>query len=420
MPDRSVSPRIEVPRQFKLIHARTKHIDSGLALHIIHAGSLPLVKLEFVFRSGSWFESFPGVAFFTSRMLPEGTKRFSSDEISFLFERYGAFLEIHPGPDYCSVVLYVMNRHLEHLTDVLREIIFNPVFPEKELEILRQHQYNNLQISRKKNSFMASTKFLEILFGKEHPYGRTMDEEVINNQDPAKLAEYHRKFFPGNFEIIVSGKVEDKLVALLEQTFSGCGPVHLKPFDKKALKQNVERVHLKKKDSYQSALRIGHLSIKKNHPDFIRVMVMNELFGGYFGSRLMQNIREDKGYTYGIYSSLVSYHESGYFVISADVKKEFAEKAIEEIYKEIDLLRTEKVSEAELDKVKNYLKGNYLSSITTAFSIAEKFRNVHFYGLDYSFYDELFERIDKINTEDILIAARQYLNPDKMSEVLVG
>ena len=420
MPDRSIPPSIEVPRQFQLIHAISGYLNSGVALHKIHAGTLPLVKLEFVFRSGSWFESFPGGAFFTSKMLPEGTKNFTSKEISFKFERYGAFLEMHPGPDYTSIILYAMNKHLKHLLAVLREIIFNPVFPEKELEALRKIQYNNLLISKEKNSFVASVKFREIIFGKDHPYGRTMDEKIIKDQDPASLAAYHRDFFPGNFEIVISGMVGDEVVEWVEQTFSECEPVQLKPFGKIPLKQNIERIHLTKKNSYQSALRIGNLSVKKDHPDFIRVMVMNELFGGYFGSRLMQNIREDKGYTYGIYSSLVTYHEEGYFVIAADVKKEFADKAIEEIYKEMRILRNIKVAEKELDKVKSYLKGNYLSSITTPFTIADKFKNVHFYGLGYSFYDDLFERIDQINTDDIREAARQYLDPDAMCEVVVG
>ncbi len=420
MPDRSTPPPIETPKQFKLLHADTRHLHSGVALHLIHAGTLPLLKLEFIFRSGSWFETFPGAALFTTKMLPEGTKSFTSKEISFLFERYGAFLENHSGPDYNSLVVYTMNRHLKHLIPVLREIIYEPVFPEKELEVLKKIQYNNLQISKEKNSYMASVKFRKILFGEDHPYGRTVDEEVINNQNAGRLKGYHREFFPENFEIVISGMAGDDVVEMLEQEFSDIQQIRLKSFDNKPLKQNRGKIHLNRKDSYQSALRIGHLSIKKDHPDFIKLMVMNELFGGYFGSRLMQNIREDKGYTYGVYSSLVSYREAGYFVIAADVKKEFTERAIEEIYKEIQVLRNEKVPDQELIKVKNYLKGNYLSSITTPFSIAEKFKNVHFYGLDYSFYDHLFEQIDQIGADDIMSMARQYLDPNEMSEVVVG
>jgi predicted Zn-dependent peptidase len=313
-----------------------------------------------------------------------------------------------------------MNRHLQELIPVLKEIIFNPVFPEKELEVLKKIQYNNLQISREKNSYVASTKFREILFGRDHPYGRTVDEAVINNQNAEDLKEYHSAYFPENFEIIISGMAGKDVVKMMEREFSDIRRVRLKAFEEKPLNPSMEKVHLKREGSYQSALRIGHLSIRKDHPDFIRVMVMNELFGGYFGSRLMQNIREDKGYTYGIYSSLVSYREAGYFVIAADVKKEFTGKAIDEIYKEVRILRNERVPEEELNKVKNYLKGNYLSSITTPFSIAEKFKNVHFYGLSYSFYDHLFKQIDQIGTDDIVAMARQYLNPEKMSEVVVG
>ncbi len=420
MPDRSAPPKIVVPQQFKLLHAETKYLDSGVALHIVQAGTLPLIKLEFIFRSGSWFETFPGAALFTSKMLPEGTKNFTSKKISFLFERYGAFLENHSGPDYNSLVVYTMNRHLKRLMPVLRELIFDPAFPEKELDVIKKLQYNNLQISREKNSYVASTKFREIIFGKDHPYGRTINEEVISKQDRENLEKYHREFFPGNFEVIISGIAGDDVVNMLEDTFSDGTKSRLKPFGDKPLKQNIEKLQLGRKESFQSALRIGSLSIKKGHPDFIRLMVMNELFGGYFGSRLMQNIREDKGYTYGIYSSLVSYRKAGYFVIAADVKKEFTKKAIEEIYKEIRILRNEKVPEKELDKVKNYLKGNYLSSITTPFSIAEKFKNVHFYGLGYSFYDNLFERIDQIDTDDLMSMAQRYLDPENMTEVVIG
>lgn len=420
MPDRSIAPPVEEPSKFELVHAKTRILNSGIALHIIHMGTLPLIKLEFIFRSGTWFESMPGVAFFTATMLPEGTIHYSSKDISLRFDRSGAFLEIHPGPDYSSIVVYAVKRHMENILPIIRELIYDPVFPEKELDVLKKLQFNNLQISKEKNSYLAYTKFREVLFGINHPYGRLLDEEIIERQNQEMLRPFHQSHFPGNFEIVLSGMAGDDVIELMEKTFLSGPKVRLMPFQKINLHRNIEKVHVPKENSLQAAIRIGHVTIKKDHPDFVKLMLTNELFGGYFGSRLMQNIREDKGYTYGIHSSIASFREAGYFSIAADVKKEFITQTIKEIHKEIRILREEKVPEEELAKVRNHIKGNYLSSITTPFSIAEKFKNIHFYGLDYSFYDHLFDRIDEVTPDDILTTAGRYLNPEEMSEVVVG
>jgi predicted Zn-dependent peptidase len=173
-------------------------------------------------------------------------------------------------------------------------------------------------------------------------------------------------------------------------------------------------------ESVQASVRVGRLLFNRTHPDYLRMRVVNEILGGYFGSRLMKNIREDKGYTYGIYSRISTYSDTGSLVIGADVKKEFAAEVIEEIYKEMNVLAQEPVPAQELEVVRNYMLGKFLGNSITPFDLAEKFKVLLFNGLNYVHYEELLDTIKTIDTEQIMQVASLYLTPQLMTEVVVG
>jgi len=420
MPDRSIPPAARIPQKFLLPRAELHILGNDVPLHVLSIGDLPILKLEFVFRAGAWFETFPGNSFFTVKMLAEGTKRYSSSEIAAFIDQHGAFLELHSGPDYCSLELLTVERHLRSLLSRVFDIIHDPSFPEEELALLQMIQSQQLSVNLEKNSYVASRLFREKLYGSDHPYGRSLQFDTIDHQQKDSLQRFHREYLKNNFEIIVSGKVTDAVVRDIGRHFSDSDSYNPKAFEMLDNSYKKSSEWIARDGELQVSIRVGKPFPSRRDPEYTQAIVVNEILGGYFGSRLMQNIREEKGYTYGIHSSIVNQKSASHLVIGTDVKKEFAEETLREIYKEIAVLRNEAVAQEELDTVINYIKGSYLAGFTSEFSVTEKFKNIHYYDLDYDYYDGFFDRLDAVTPKDILYAAQKHFDPEAMSEVIVG
>lgn len=422
MLDRTAAPVFHVPGKFEIKQAENLILKGGIPVHIINAGNQPICRLEIIFKGGKWYEPTNGISWFTNKMLLEGTANYTSEQINKTFEQYGAFYEITPGQDLSILTFHTLNKNLEQLLPVLKEILTIPNFPDKELEILKNVQIQTLNVNLEKNSFVASRQFREYLFSKDHPYGRNIEIKDIQQISKETLINFYKDPLQNNFEVLVCGDINPKVRSVITNFFEGFR-YHEKPkgtntFD---IRQTSPGNYKKeKKDSLQSSLRIGKKIISKSHPDYIKLLITNELFGGYFGSRLMQKLREEKGYTYGIYSQLAHYHHESYFVIATDVIKKYKKEAIDDIKNEwLDIYKNG-VNSNELEKVKNYFKGSFLSSISNPFAFAEKFKNIHFHNLGYTFYDTLFSKIDTITSEDIQFIMREHLNLDEMLFVEVG
>ncbi len=324
-----------------------------------------------------------------------------------------------------SVNVYTLSKHLESLLPLIYEIVSESVFPEKELENARNITLQGLKVSKEKTAFLAGVKFREMLFGPEHPYGYFLSEEAIEAVHSNALLDFYKKNYTiNNCEIIISGAGEIDFVALTNKYLGqdNWGKTDTLPYKGK----NQSPVHFSKRefisreDAVQSSVRMGKKLFTISHPDYFNLYFLNEIFGGYFGSRLMQNIREDKGYTYGINSNIVTYKSEGYFVIGTDVKREFTQQTVEEVYKEMKKMREEKVSDNELETVRNYMLGSFVNSITTPFAVADKFKTIHFSGLGYDFYKNYFNALKKVNAESLIDTANKYFDESSMSESIAG
>jgi len=270
---------------------------------------------------------------------------------------------------------------------------------------------------------VANALFRERLFGPDHPYGRDLraeDIELISSED---LKQYYARYIQSRpFDIVLAGQVSEREIQLLNR-YLGQHPVTVTENHASngyTFPANLNPALIDKPDSVQSTIRMGRMLFPRNHPDYTRVLVLNEVLGGYFGSRLMKNIREDKGFTYGISSNLVTYQREGYWIIGTDVKKEATSQTIEETLKEINRLKTELVEEAELETVKNYMAGSFAGSLNTAFDIADRFKILYFEGLATDFYDNYIERIQAVSAKELLELANKYLDTHLLQEVVVG
>ena len=420
MLDRTIAPPFNRIDAVDVVEAKHLQLSSGLPLYYIDAGSQEVIKLDFLTKAGSSFEDVSGVSFFTNKMLTEGTKNHTYSEIAEFFEFYGAQIEASPGLDFLGLTVYVLRKHLKDILPLFRELLSEPNFGEKELETQKSLKTDSLKVNLEKNQFLSSRKIREYIFGVEHPYGRSLEIENISSVQASDLVKYFESAFFNNPTLIVSGKVKEEDLTMISQSFSGLVFEDKKrPDFPSQVQQPVNNV-IERPRSMQSSIKLGKKSLHKNHPDYINLLIANEILGGYFGSRLMKNIREDKGYTYGIYSNIMNLTGASIQVIGTDVKKEFTQQTLDEIFKEIKTLQTELVSENELETVKNYMQGSFLSSITTPFSLADKFKGVHFYDLDYSFYNQYLQTIKEITPETILKTANEQFEIDSFSSVVVG
>jgi predicted Zn-dependent peptidase len=278
-------------------------------------------------------------------------------------------------------------------------------------------------VNREKVQNLAIDQFFESIFGKTHPYGYQITEQDFSNITPAILSDFHSRYYtPENMAVIVSGKIHEKTTELLNSYFGNMPLKKLNPvIPLPDFKNGVsKKININKAETVQTAIRIGSVTINKRHPDYPGLKVVDSILGGYFGSRLMKNIREEKGYTYGISSSLSSLDLAGYKVISTEVGKKNTRKAIDEIYKEIKILQKDPVPKEELSVVRNYMSGEMLRMFDGPFALADSFRSAWEFGLDNTYYYRLADKIKNIDASEITELTKKYYNIDDLYEITAG
>jgi len=399
-------------------------LKNGLPVYLLEGGTEEFVKIEVVIKAGSYHQDKPLVAYTTANLLRYGTRSKSRSEINEMLDFYSAFIHIEAQKDIISAGMFVLNKHLEPALDLLTEMLQEPVFPEEDMHaFLKNHQQMHL-LNQKKVSHLARTYFAELIYGEDHPYGyrlRTRDFEKVERKD---LEDFHaRHFHTGNAFVLVAGRVPGDMIAKLEQRFGRDDRAEPAPADARGfqvISPGQRKVHLEVPSAVQSAIRVGKQLFNRTHPSYHKLKITNALLGGYYGSRLMQNIRQDKGYTYGIGSNIISLVHSGYFFITSQVGADVREAALEEVYRELKALRTVPADEKELEILKNYLSGSFLRSFDGPLAQKERFKELVVFGLDVSHYDDYLETLKTITAEDIMECAGDYLHEDGMTEVVVG
>jgi predicted Zn-dependent peptidase len=417
-PDFKVVEKIDIPTPVKVV------LDNGIETYIIKSGTQDVVKIELIFNAGSWFQKQVLVASCANEMLMEGTSALTSRQIAEKLDFYGAFIHTQPTKDFGNVSLYTLRKYLPETIAILKDIVINPVYEQKELTTFLNRRKQNFQVELAKVSSIARREFNEQLFGTQHPYGQKAELADYSNVDRNNVVEFHKAHYhPGNCRIFISGKVADSDIELLNKTLgdknwqsndlSCFNNLNIGSFKKS------ERIILKE-GATQSAIRLGKLVINRDHPDYFNLDIVNTILGGYFGSRLMKTIREEKGYTYGINSVLVSLKNACYFVILTEVNAEVTKNAVSDILFEMKKLRTEKVSIKELELVKNYMLGHLLRSFDGVFEISSNIRNLIDLNLDVDFYNRMITSIKDITPTEVMDIANKYLHEDSLVKTIVG
>jgi zinc protease len=398
-------------------------LNNGVPVFLIEAGTEDIMRVEFTFRAGLVNEYLPLVASTTNMMLSEGSQNYSSEELNRILDYYGVFLNLSVDKDRAGIVVFFLNKHIDKVLELSREILFRPVFPEAELSSLMKKRLSWYLVNREKVQNLATDNFFESVFGKHHPYGHQVLESDFEGLNPAILSDFHTKYYtPENLAIIVSGKIYEKTSDLLNFYFGDIKSKIIYTEDPQNILKGEKRkkVHIVKPGSTQTAIRIGSSTINKRHPDYTGLKILDSILGGYFGSRLMKNIREEKGFTYGISSTVTSLDLAGYKVISTDVNQKNLKKTIDEIYSEIRLLQSVPVSKEELQVVRNYMSGEMVRMFDGPFALAESFRSTWEFGLDNGYYYKLCEKIRTIGSDEIIMLAQTYYNIDDLFQITAG
>jgi len=420
---RKTQPRIRTIGEINLPEPEKYILDNGIPVYLIDAGTQELVRIELIFDAGSYYQSKALQAYLTNKCLSEGTESYSSKTIAETIDFYGAYLKSSNEKDTANISLYTLNKHLDKLLPVLHEVSLIPTFPEEEIRTIVRKQHQEYLVNMEKVSFIARQQFSSLLFGEGHPYGKIAMADDYGKVNSTVLRQFFKeRYQSAQFTIIISGKVPGDIIERLNRYF-GKHVVKKKsdltsaPIPKPATDLNQ---FIKKDGTLQSALRLGKTMFNKLHPDYTKFKVLNTVLGGYFGSRLMTNIREDKGYTYGIGSGIASFKHAGMFFIASEVGTEVTKKAIDEVFIEIERLRTTLVPREELELVKNYMTGQFLRRADGPFALAELVRAILPYKLDMNYYKHYIRTIKNITAEEICNLAVNYLQPDSMIRLVVG
>jgi len=376
-------------------------------------------KLEVVFNAGKWHEPKPGLAHFAAVLLDKGTSGKSSKEIAELLDFYGAQLEISSGYDFVSISLYGLKKFVREIFAVFIDILSDPVFSEDELELQKKIFLQNLEVNEKKNSFLASRLIRKNIFGSAHPYGNSVEKGNAEAITPGDLKNYFQSTF-SLCEIYLIGNIDAGLRQWLVDQLPVLGLKKTCAKKEFAAEAGVNIQRVDNPDSIQSSIRIGMRTINREHKDYFSMLLLNHLFGGYFGSRLMKNIREEKGLTYGIYSSLNPFRNDCLFSIGADVDKTNVELTITEIRKEIESLNVSQVSENELDIAKSHLLGSIQLEMANPFSTLDKIKTIRLHQLGEGYYKNLFHAIKSATPDGLQTVAQTYLNGESLYQVAVG
>lgn len=400
-------------------------MPNGVPLNIIRAGNQDVVRLDLIFEAGSWRQKHKLQALFTNRMLREGTLSYSSLGIAGRLDYYGAWLELANSPEYAFITLYSLNKYFNETLEVLESIVKEPLFPQKELNTVIETNLQQYQVNSSRVDFIANRALLTALLGNQHPSTRFANEDDYRKISPRMLMEYYEEFYHAeNCSVYLSGKVNDNIILQVEKTFGigGFGS-HVPPLPRhlpEAVSQPGKRFFTERADAMQSSVKMGMTSILRSHPDYLKLRVLLTIFGGYFGSRLMSNIREDKGYTYGISSGMYFYPGTGMIVITTETGNEFVEPLVAEVYREIDKLQTELVAADELSTVKNYMLGEIYRSYESPFSLSDAWIFIETAKLDDDFFTASTDAVKTATPQELRNLASRYLCKESLKEIVVG
>ena len=406
-------------------------LRNGIPLYVIEAGQLDAVRIDFVFSAGQWHQEHKLQALFACRMLREGCRGYTSAEFAERLDYYGAWLDLSVAMNRTFVTLYTLKKHFATTLELVHRMLTEPSYSEEQFRIVCDNNKAQLMVNLQKGDVQAMRALRRSLYGEEHPCGKQVTPEDYDALQLAHVVDfYHRHYGSRTCRIYLSGDIDEPLLARVESLFGmaewGRGRLTMDnsqlTIDKAASQNNspLSIVHCPLPNAVQDSIRMGYLLIDVNHPDYLPLRVLTAVLGGYFGSRLMKNIREEKGYTYHIGSDLVTNTAQVMFLIHCEAQAGKAEEVIGEVHREMQRLQSELIPDDELRMVRNYMIGEICRNYESAFSLTDAYIFMEHLGLPLTHLEQTIDAIRTTDAPRLQQLAQRYFRPEQLHTVVVG
>ncbi len=398
-------------------------MDNGNNIVCFNSQSVDIVKIDFVFEAGKAYQSHMLSAMIANKLITEGTSKHTAKEIAEILDYRGIYIDKNIDSTTATISVLMVKKYVLEILPLLHEILTDAVFPENEFQITINKSKQRFLNEMMKTNYVARRTFYQNIFGKEHIYGSFASEKDFDKLTVDNVREFYNKHYHiDNCKIFVSGNIDDNILVTINQLFGQKKTSSLlSPIVPKPVFLLPTQVYIPKADAVQSTIRIGKvLDTTWDTTDFTEIMLANTILGGYFGSKLTANIREEKGYCYSIYSMVQAFRGANVFFITTEVGKDVTHDAVKEIYNELSNMSTQPVSNEELEVVKGYLIGDFIRSIDGVFEIADRYKTMVTSHSSEVFTDNYLKTIDSITPEKICQISAKYLDKDSMTQIIVG
>ncbi len=420
MTNRTLQPEISHQYNFDLIDPDKHTLKNGVDIYYIQGGKQDVCRMDVLYKAGNIFESKNLLSSITNDLLGEGTLNKTSLQLNDAFDFYGAYIQRESSRDYAGVSLFASDKHLSNLMPLLLEVLLESSYPQHEFDIYLKNRKARYEDNLRKVEFVCRNEFTGMIYG-EHPYGKPLRPEHFSEITRDEINAWYLQHYVQQIPVVfVTGRVEEESKKVIADAFAKLSGSKIEFPILSFINPSPGEYMMEQEGVIQSAIRVGRSIVTIEHEDYTSLSVANTILGGYFGSRLMKNIREEKGYTYGIGSGLVSFEKNGIWMIAAEVGKDVTANTLKEIYKEIDILSKEKVEEDEMEIVKNYILGNYIKSIDGAFNQADKIKITTLRGLHKDFYKDQILKILATTPDDVMNIVNKYFTKEHLVELVVG
>jgi predicted Zn-dependent peptidase len=423
---RATPPALGPERPVSWPHREVRMLSSGLQVVLAEARTFPKITGQLFFRSGNGAVAhrFPGLADMAATVVRTGTQSRTSRQIEEDLRRMGADLSTHAGADTSAIAVSGLAEFSAPLLELMADLARNASFPEEELERERRQKIEELRVERTNSGFLASERFRRVLFG-EHPYGiiAPTEEQVASYRRDDLIEFYRKRYVPSNALLIVVGDFSrGPMLEQIERAFAGWQAPAVESRESAApprhFARHVHLVHLP--NSVQTQVVLGNLAITRRDPDWYRLVLANSIYGGAFHSRLVMNIREQKGYTYSPRSSVSALRQQGYFSVHAAVRNDVTAATLTEMFYEMDRMRSLPVTDEELEGAQSYLTGVFSLGVATQDGLLGQLSTVYLDRMPDDYLETYREKIRSLTAEDVVAAARRHFDSANAEIVVVG
>ena len=417
-------PKIQPIKDLQIFCPECIQLSNGTLLYVFNLGDQNASRLDVIFEGGRCDGESQTESELVSAALREGTTKHNAAEIAESLDFYGSWFGCDATSHSITLSIYILNRNFRNVVSTLAEIAMEPSFPEHELQTLKSSAKTRLLTNREKVAFLSMETLTQIHFGEKSNLGKRVTDKTIDSLTADCLKKFHNNWFhPANMKILLSGKVDKEMVGIINETFGAItdNTPHLESssdcptVDFKATTQIVNKT-----GAVQSCIRMGSPAVLRSNPEYIPLRILVTALGGYFGSRLMTNIREDKGFTYGISSSLLGYRDASMMMITSQCDTSYTWKVIDEIKKEIVKLQSEPIPAEELNRVKSHMLSDLARTLDTPFSIADYYASMFSNRFTADYFNNQVAIINSITPDELLDIAQRHLNAGNLLTVIAG